>query len=100
MTFLRVFPGSPNWLMNITFAHIPSIPTHKVALSIFFGLMPWNYFTCTGGEVLSKIQSKSDVVNSDVYFQLILIAGGVLLPVIGKKLLGIDNTVKVEIKSD
>ena len=25
MCFLRVFPGSPNWLMNISFAHISCI---------------------------------------------------------------------------
>ena len=25
LTFLRIFPGSPNWFMNISFAHIKSI---------------------------------------------------------------------------
>ena len=46
LTFLRIFPGSPNWLMNISFAHISAIRWYQVFFSIFFGLMPWNYFTC------------------------------------------------------
>ena len=44
MTFLRLFPGSPNWVMNISFPHF-GVPDVYVFFSVFFGLMPWNLLT-------------------------------------------------------
>ena len=85
LTFLRVFPGSPNWLMNVSFAHINSITWYKVFFSIFFGLMPWNFFTCEGGQILSQIRSKSDVIKTETYLQLGLIACACLIPPLAKK---------------
>ena len=66
LTFLRIFPGSPNWLMNITFPHL-GIKGHYVFFSIFLGLMPWNFIVWNAGNVLSTIQSKEDVVNPTRY---------------------------------
>ncbi len=86
LTFLRIFPGSPNWLMNISFAHIQSIHWYQVFFSIFFGLMPWNFFTCQGGQILSTIKSKSDVIKPETYLQLALMAFLCLVPPLMKKL--------------
>ena len=85
LTFLRVFPGSPNWLMNLSFAHIDAIKPHQVFFSIFIGLMPWNFFTCEGGQILSTIKSKSDVIKPETYMRLAIIAGACLLPPLIKK---------------
>lgn len=85
LTFLRIFPGSPNWLMNITFPHL-GIKDHYVIFSIFFGLMPWNFIVCEAGSVLSTIQSKADVLKPETYVHLILIAFAFLLPPLIKKL--------------
>ena len=87
LTFLRVFPGSPNWLMNVSFAHIDSIKWYQVFFSIFFGLMPWNFFTCEGGEILSQIKSKSDVIKPETYMKLAMIAIACLVPPLAKKYL-------------
>jgi uncharacterized membrane protein YdjX (TVP38/TMEM64 family) len=85
LTFLRVFPGSPNWLMNISFAHIESIQWYQVFFSIFFGLMPWNYFTCQGGQILAHIKSKADVIKPETYLQLAGIAIVCLVPPLVKR---------------
>jgi len=85
LTFLRVFPGSPNWLMNLTFAHIEAIKPYQVYFSIFIGLMPWNFVTCEGGQILSTIKSKSDVIKPETYVRLAIIAGACLLPPLIKK---------------
>ncbi len=55
---LRLFPGSPNWMMNITFPHLGIKSTYFIA-SVFIGyyhifiknyfkigLSPWNFMTC------------------------------------------------------
>ena len=85
MVFLRVFPGSPNWLMNISFAHMDTISAFKLVLSVFFGLMPWNFITCSGGKLIATIQSKADIVKPETYIQLISIAFLSLLPILIKK---------------
>lgn len=71
--------------MNITFAHINSIHWYQVLFSVFFGLMPWNYFTCNGGEILAHIKSKSDVIKPETYMQLLVMALICLLPPLVKK---------------
>jgi hypothetical protein len=49
--------------------------------------MPWNFFTCEGGKILSTIQSKSDVIKPETYVQLAVIAVACLLPPLAKKYL-------------
>ena len=71
--------------MNLSFAHIDAIKLHQVFFSIFIGLMPWNFFTCEGGQVLSTIKSKSDVIKPETYMRLGLIAAACLLPPLIKK---------------
>ena len=85
LTFLRLFPGSPNWVMNITFPHI-GISAKQVYFSVLLGLMPWNLLTVEAGEVLSTITSKSDILTTEVYIKLIGMAFLFLLPPILKKL--------------
>lgn len=85
---MRVFPGSPNWMMNLSFAHISIIKPHQVFFSIFIGLMPWNFFTCEGGEILSHIKSKEDVIKPETYLRLAMIAVACLIPPIAKKIMG------------
>lgn len=94
LTFLRVFPGSPNWMMNISFAHISAIHWYQVFFSIFIGLMPWNFFTCQGAEILSQIKSKSDVIKPETYLQLSTIAIAFLIPPLVKKFVMKDPPVK------
>ena len=71
--------------MNISFAHIKSIKWYQVFFSIFFGLMPWNFFTCEGGQILAHIKSKSDVIKPETYMTLGLIAVACLIPPLVKK---------------
>lgn len=96
LTFLRVFPGSPNWMMNISFAHISAIHWYQVFFSIFIGLMPWNFFTCEGGEILSQIKSKSDVIKPETYLQLATIAIAFLIPPLAKRFFLKEQDVKVK----
>jgi hypothetical protein len=55
--------------------------------------MPWNFFTCEGGQILSTIKSKSDVIKPETYMRLAIIAGACLLPPLIKKYVAkaVDN---------
>ena len=70
LTIGRVFPGSPNWAMNLSFPHL-GVPVIYMSLSIALGLAPWNYIACDAGSELSKYESKADIMNWGVYCKLI-----------------------------
>lgn len=69
LTGLRLFPGSPNWIMNITFPHI-GIPLHTFFLSVFIGIAPWNFFSCSAGKVLNSLSSTNEIMSKEKYFIL------------------------------
>jgi hypothetical protein len=79
-------------MMNLSFAHIKIIKPHQVFFSIFFGLMPWNFFTCEGGQILSTIKSKSDVIKPETYMRLAIIAVACLIPPLVKKFIAKKDT--------
>lgn len=63
---LRLFPGSPNWIMNITFPHI-NVNKSMFCLTVFVGLIPWNFITCSAGAMLSKLTSTKEIMNYETY---------------------------------
>jgi len=69
LIFLRLFPGSPNWLMNITFPHI-GISNKMLIFTVFIGIAPWNFFSCSAGEFLSTLATTSDIMKKEQYIQV------------------------------
>eukprot|EP01016_Furgasonia_blochmanni_P043166 TRINITY_DN5819_c0_g1_i10.p1 TRINITY_DN5819_c0_g1~~TRINITY_DN5819_c0_g1_i10.p1 ORF type:complete len:259 (-),score=27.86 TRINITY_DN5819_c0_g1_i10:63-839(-) len=59
----RVFPGSPNWLMNITIPHL-KVPKRYFVASIAIGLTPWNFLTCEAGVIISHFKSKDEIMDT------------------------------------
>lgn len=84
LTALRVFPGTPNWLMNLTFGHL-GVDSPSFLFSMFAGLAAWNFIVCEAGNVLSTIKSKADVLTPRVYMQLILVGAVVLALAIARR---------------
>jgi len=66
MIFLRIFPGTPNWLMNLSFPHLNIAPT-KFVLSVFIGLGPWNFFSCSAGSILFKLTDTKQIMDTNKY---------------------------------
>ena len=85
MLSTRIFPASPNWAMNISLAHL-DVPKHYFVFSIFFGLMCWNFLTCQAGVIISTFKSKDEIMKSDNYIFLIILALLALLPPLIKKM--------------
>ncbi|XP_005090571.1 transmembrane protein 41A [Aplysia californica] len=79
LLFLRLFPMSPNWFMNVV-APLVGIPIHLFFLSVLIGLMPYNFICVQTGSVLSEISSVSDVFSTGTMLKMSLAALAALLP--------------------
>ncbi len=83
--FLRLFPGSPNWVMNITFPHL-NISLFKFALSVFIGIAPWNFFACSAGAILRDLTNTKEILDTKKYLVLLGLAlCFLLIPIIKSK---------------
>ncbi|CAH1790139.1 unnamed protein product [Owenia fusiformis] len=79
LLFVRLFPMSPNWMLNIA-SPILNIPVHLFFISVFIGLMPYNYICVQTGSMLSEITSVNDIFTTTRMIQLICIAMVALVP--------------------
>lgn len=66
MIFLRLFPGTPNWLMNLSFPHL-NIDNFKFILSFMIGLAPWNFFSCSAGSILFELTDTKQIMDTRKY---------------------------------
>ncbi|XP_052420746.1 transmembrane protein 41A-A isoform X1 [Carassius gibelio] len=79
LLFLRFFPMSPNWFLNMT-SPILNIPVTLFFMAVFIGLMPYNFICVQTGSMLSTISSLDDLFSWSVVLKLLLIACVALLP--------------------
>ncbi|XP_062384395.1 transmembrane protein 41A-B [Sardina pilchardus] len=79
LLFLRFFPMTPNWFLNIT-SPILNIPIPIFLSSVFIGLIPYNFICVRTGSILSKISSLDDIFSWGTLLQLLIIACVALLP--------------------
>ncbi|XP_076858250.1 transmembrane protein 41A-A [Brachyhypopomus gauderio] len=79
LLFLRFFPMSPNWFLNMS-APVFNIPISLFVLSVFIGLMPYNFLCVQMGSVLSELSSLDQLLSWRVLLQLLGVAGAALLP--------------------
>ncbi|GAA6089830.1 transmembrane protein 41A-A isoform X1 [Tachysurus ichikawai] len=79
LLFLRLFPVSPNWFLNMS-SPIINIPLTHFSLSVLIGLIPYNLVCVQTGVVLSDLSSLDDVLSWKVVLKLLLIACAALLP--------------------
>ena len=63
---------TPNWLMNLTFSHL-GITDGFFIISMWFGLMPWNFLVCEAGEKIKQFKSKKDILNPWFYSKLVYV---------------------------
>ncbi|DAZ97688.1 TPA: hypothetical protein N0F65_009689 [Lagenidium giganteum] len=81
MIFMRVFPFTPNWFINMASPHL-KIPVQQFTLGPLIGLIPYNFLSCKAGLILSELRSKHDIIDTSTTIQLIVVAivGAVVLP--------------------
>ncbi|XP_022103277.1 transmembrane protein 41A-A-like [Acanthaster planci] len=79
LLFLRLFPMSPNWFLNIS-SPIIGIPPLQFFLSVLIGLMPYNFICIQTGSILSSVTSLNEIVTTGVMLRLAGMALVALLP--------------------
>ncbi|PSN35251.1 Transmembrane protein 41A [Blattella germanica] len=79
LLFLRMFPISPNWLINLT-CPILGVPLRTFFFSIFIGLMPYNFMTVQAGEILGSLTSLDEFVKVKTLLKLGAMAFSALIP--------------------
>ncbi|XP_034418295.1 transmembrane protein 41A-A [Cyclopterus lumpus] len=79
LLFLRFFPMTPNWFLNMS-APIVNIPITFFFCSVFIGLLPYNFICVQTGVMLSEVASLDDLFCWERLLQLLAIACMALLP--------------------
>lgn len=79
LLFLRFFPMSPNWFLNMA-APIVNIPITFFFGSVFIGLLPYNFICVQTGVMLSEVSSLDDLFSGQWLLQLLAIACMALVP--------------------
>ncbi|XP_026209681.1 transmembrane protein 41A-B-like [Anabas testudineus] len=79
LLFLRFFPMTPNWFLNIT-CPVLNIPMPIFFFSVFIGLIPYNFICVRTGSILSEISSLDDIFSWTTLAQLLAIALMALVP--------------------
>ncbi|KAL1021745.1 hypothetical protein UPYG_G00017450 [Umbra pygmaea] len=79
LLFLRFFPMTPNWFLNVT-SPILNIPLPMFFFSVLIGLIPYNFICVRTGSILSEISSLDDIFSWSTLLQLLAIACAALLP--------------------
>ncbi|CAB3363681.1 Hypothetical predicted protein [Cloeon dipterum] len=73
LLFLRLFPMSPNWLINVL-SPLAGIPLPLFALTATIGLMPYNYVCVHSGKMLASLKSLDDLFSFSTLMQMAVIA--------------------------
>jgi len=79
LLFLRLFPMTPNWFLNMA-SPMCGVPVHLFFLSVFVGLMPYNFLTVHTGCLLSEVSSMDSIFSWWTILKLFGIANAALLP--------------------
>uniref|UniRef100_A0A3Q3WAA0 VTT domain-containing protein n=1 Tax=Mola mola TaxID=94237 RepID=A0A3Q3WAA0_MOLML len=79
LLFLRFFPMTPNWFLNIT-CPVLNIPMPIFIFSVLIGLIPYNFICVCTGSILSEISSLDDIFSWGTLAQLLTIALMALVP--------------------
>ncbi|XP_072902509.1 transmembrane protein 41A-like [Hemitrygon akajei] len=79
LLFLRLFPMTPNWFLNIT-SPILNIPLTHFFFSIVVGLLPYNFICVQTGCILSEISSLDNLFSWSIVMKLLAIAMVALMP--------------------
>ncbi|KAI9168250.1 hypothetical protein H9P43_007622 [Blastocladiella emersonii ATCC 22665] len=87
LLFLRVFPLTPNWLLNLA-SPVVGVPLPVFFLSAAVGLAPYNLVTTQAGSILASLTRIEDIVQPKVLLQLALVAAAALIPVVVKRRAG------------
>lgn len=79
LLFLRMFPMSPNWLINVI-APLVGVPLPLFFFTVLFGLGPYVLVCTQAGVILSTLTSLEQLFSVKTALQMALLASAALAP--------------------
>lgn len=79
LLFLRMFPMSPNWLINVI-APLVGVPLPLFFFTVLIGLGPYVLVCTQAGVILSTLTSLDQLLSMKTALQMALLAGAALTP--------------------
>ena len=70
---IRMFPFTPNWFINLA-SPIISVPFLPFLISVFIGLLPYNYITVQAGSLVMELQSTKDIFTTATVCKLLFVS--------------------------
>ncbi|ORY06273.1 hypothetical protein K493DRAFT_310604 [Basidiobolus meristosporus CBS 931.73] len=70
---IRLFPLSPYWLINIISPFV-GVPVWIFFVTCMLGILPYTFVTVEAGQMLSEVESISDILDSRFMGKLFLIS--------------------------
>ncbi|KAI3634709.1 hypothetical protein MIR68_007090 [Amoeboaphelidium protococcarum] len=85
MLFIRMFPFTPNWLVNIASPHV-DVPVWPFFISMLIGTSPYSFITTGSGKMLNEIESLNDIFQPKHLVTIALMALVIMiLPILKKR---------------
>ncbi|KAI3631493.1 hypothetical protein MIR68_010376 [Amoeboaphelidium protococcarum] len=95
LLFIRMFPFTPNWLVNIASPHV-DVPVWPFFISMLIGTSPYSFITTGSGKMLNEIESLNDIFQPKHLATIALMAFVIMiLPMLKKRVQS-----SVDVKSD
>jgi uncharacterized membrane protein YdjX (TVP38/TMEM64 family) len=73
----RLFPATPNWLLNIAMPHI-GVNIVNFYFSVLIGLFPYNFLSVQTGTLLRYTSDIETVMDTKTFLVLALSSGGLV----------------------
>ncbi|KAK9762212.1 hypothetical protein K7432_012277 [Basidiobolus ranarum] len=70
---IRLFPFAPYWLINIVSPFV-GVPIWSFFITCMLGIIPYNFVTIEAGEMLSQVETVSDILNPWFMVKLLLMS--------------------------
>jgi len=83
LLFLRIVPFTPNWLLNLI-SPLVGVPFNLFIISVFFGLIPYNFMGVQTGTILADLSENDEVFGIWTILRLLSIAVSCLIFIILK----------------
>ncbi|KAK9712949.1 hypothetical protein K7432_006787 [Basidiobolus ranarum] len=82
---IRLFPFAPYWLINIVSPFV-GVPVWSFFITCMLGIIPYNFVTIEAGEILSEVETVSDILNPWFITKLLFVSiVPLMLSFIGKR---------------
>jgi uncharacterized membrane protein YdjX (TVP38/TMEM64 family) len=73
LIFIRLFPFTPNSFINLA-SPLLNVPYVPFVISVFIGLMPYNFITIQAGDLVNELHSTKDIFSVSTICKMVALS--------------------------